>query len=64
MFVQSDAFTEFRADRLSFIERVFGRNHPHSTEFEKKVKDIGDYYIKNGVGILRVIGRPVGGWRA
>ena len=62
-FVQSDAFMEFRAASLSFIERVFGHDHPHYTEFDEKVKDISDYYTKYGIGILRAVsGELVGGW--
>jgi hypothetical protein len=61
--VHSDAFTEFRAGSLSFIERVFGKDHPHYKEFDSKVEDVTDYYIRYGIGILRAVkGELVGGW--
>src|SRR5687767_12618616 len=61
--VQSDVYTEFRAASLSFIERVFGRDHSHYGEFDEKVKDVTDHFTKYGIGILRAAkGELVGGW--
>lgn len=63
--VTSEAFTEFRASGLSFLEQVFDRDHPHYTEFAAKVEDVSDYYVKYGIGILKAARAELaGGWLA
>jgi len=61
--VRSDLYGELRAAALPFIESSFGRQHSYYREFDTQVKDVSDYYIKQGLGILTAIrGEMAGGW--
>jgi hypothetical protein len=61
--VDSSIFTQLRAASLSFIEKVFGRSQSYYSEFDEKVVDSTDYYVKYALGILRAIkAELVGGW--
>lgn len=59
--IESQAFTEFRASALSFIDRIFGHDHPYFDEFSKKVADVSDYEIKYGIGILKAMRTELAG---
>ena len=62
-YVTSENFAALRAASLSFIERVFGRDHPHYREFDKSVEDVSDHYVQRGLGILTAIRDEIrGGW--
>jgi hypothetical protein len=61
--VESDAFMQLRSAALSFIERVFGRDHSYFVEFDAKVKDVSDYYVRYAIGILKAVRSELaGGW--
>ncbi len=61
--VLPEAFTNLRAASLSFIELVYGRDHSYYNEFDTKVTDSTDYYIKYALGILCAIRTELaGGW--
>ena len=61
--VKSDDFTNLRASALSFIAMVYGQEHSHYTEFDKRVTDVNDYEVKYAIGILTAVRNEfVGGW--
>ncbi|MGM9478846.1 hypothetical protein ACS5PU_20650 [Pedobacter sp. GSP4] len=62
-YVSSEAFSEFRAASLSFLQSVFGIDHPFYKEFNHDVRDINPYMTEQGRGILKAIkGQIDGGW--
>lgn len=61
--VPSADFAALRTAALSFIERVFGREHPHYREFDSSVEDVNHYYVERALGILRAVRDELqGGW--
>jgi hypothetical protein len=53
----------FRAASLSFIEKVYGREHPHFTEFSENTKSYFPRDVECGSAILKAIrGEIEGGW--
>ncbi len=57
------AIKGFRAASLSFIDRVYGSNHPHFKEFQENTKDYYPSDAENGIAILRAIRSEIdGGW--
>ncbi|MES2918284.1 MAG: hypothetical protein V4729_06660 [Pseudomonadota bacterium] len=54
---------EFRSSALSFIDRVFGREHPHYTEFFRVVDGNWPSDTEKGIAIIRAIKSEIcGGW--
>jgi len=63
--VNGDAFRGFRTAGLSFIQRLYGADHPHYKEFDKAVHDTYLYAsrIEAGIAVLKVIKDELeGGW--
>jgi hypothetical protein len=61
--LDSGAIKGFRAASLSFIDRVYGSNHPHFKEFQENTKDYYPSDAENGIAILRAIRSEIdGGW--
>jgi hypothetical protein len=61
--LNSEAFAEFRTSSLSFLERVFGKEHPFYRDFDRQVKDISRYMTEQGRGILKGAKQEIdGGW--
>jgi hypothetical protein len=62
-YVDFDAIKGLRTAALSFIQRVYGNEHPHFKEFDTT---IGNHYIndaKAAISILRVVKDEIeGGW--
>lgn len=53
----------FRAAVLSFIDRVYGREHPHFSEFESSTNGEFIHHAQNGLAIIRTIRDEIaGGW--
>lgn len=53
----------FRVAVLSFIDRVYGREHPHFAEFSGSTDNEFLYNAENGLAIVRIIrGEIAGGW--
>jgi len=53
----------FRAAALSFIDRVYGREHPHFAEFQSSTDNSYFYNADNGLAIIRTIRDEIaGGW--
>lgn len=62
-FVNAGAMTGFRSGALSFIERVYGKEHPHFTEFLRQASDRELRDVQNGIAILKTIHTEIsGGW--
>jgi hypothetical protein len=61
--VDSGMIKGFRAASLSFIEKVYGREHPHFTEFSENTKSYFPRDVECGSAILKAIrGEIEGGW--
>ena len=61
--LNTEAFAEFRTLSLSFLERVFGKEHPFYRDFDRQVKDISRYMTEQGRGILKGAKQEIeGGW--
>ncbi|ATP58931.1 hypothetical protein CPT03_21900 [Pedobacter ginsengisoli] len=61
--VDTEAFAEFRTSSLSFLEKVFGKEHPFYRDFDQQVKDIDRYMTEQGRGILKGAKQEIdGGW--
>lgn len=62
-FVQAAPMAEFRTAVLSFVDRVYGREHPHFEEFQKRA---GKHFLtdaEEGISIVNAIrGEIAGGW--
>lgn len=53
----------FRVAVLSFIDRVYGREHPHFTEFQGSTDDDYLRHAESGLAIIRIIRDEIaGGW--
>jgi len=53
----------FRVAVLSFIDRVYGREHPHFAEFQSSTDNDYLYNAENGLAIIRTIRDEIaGGW--
>lgn len=53
----------FRVAVLSFIDRVYGREHSHFAEFQDCTNDSYLYHAENGLAIIRIIRDEIaGGW--
>ncbi|RRV23006.1 hypothetical protein EGJ23_19165 [Pseudomonas sp. o96-267] len=61
--VESAPMKGFRAAVLSFIDRVYGRDHPHFSEFEVSTNDSWFYNAEHGLAIVKSIRDEIaGGW--
>jgi len=61
--VESAPMKGFRAAALSFIDRVYGRDHPHFAEFEASTNDSWHYNAEHGLAIVQTIRDEIaGGW--
>ena len=61
--VDAAAMKGFRSAALSFIERVYGKNHSHYLEFQKETDNTDKQDAEIGVAILSSIKREIsGGW--
>jgi hypothetical protein len=61
--VDGGKMTEFRTASLSFVERVYGEEHPHFREFFKTADGGDPEAVERGLGILKAIrGEIEGGW--
>lgn len=61
--VESALMKGFRAAALSFIDRVYGREHPHFAEFEASTNDSWFYNAEQGLAIVQAIRDEIaGGW--
>lgn len=62
-FVDSGAMTGFRSAALSFIDRVYGANHPHFCEFRQRTEGSHPSDAERGIAILNAIRSEIaGGW--
>ena len=62
-FVQDGSMAGFRSASLSFIERVFGREHPHFQQFTLKTEGFYRSDAERGIAILQAIRSEIaGGW--
>ncbi|MCZ8218429.1 MAG: hypothetical protein O9337_03330 [Acidovorax sp.] len=53
----------FRVAVLSFIDRVYGREHPHFAEFQGSTNNDNIDHAESGLAIIRVIREEIaGGW--
>lgn len=60
---KSESFMELRSAAMSFIECVFGREHSYYVEFDAKVKDATEGYVRYALGILKAVRSELaGGW--
>jgi hypothetical protein len=61
--VDGEQLAGFRSASLSFIERVFGREHPYFSEFDRGVVNARPEDARTGRGIMvAVLGELKGGW--
>ena len=61
--VKDAPMTGFRSASLSFIERVFGRDHPHFQQFTEKTENSFASDAERGVAILQAVRSEIaGGW--
>lgn len=61
--VDSASMSGFRSAVLSFIDRIYGQQHPHYIQFSKHTGDTYTWNAKNGVAILEAIRAEIsGGW--
>ena len=61
--VDSGAMKGFRTAVLSFIDMVYGKEHPHFQEFILSTTKTLPRYAENGIGILQAIRSEIaGGW--
>ena len=62
-YVDSGSIKGFRAAGLSFIERIYGSNHSHYTEYDVCTKDYNPSNVEMGMAILTAIKSEIqGGW--
>lgn len=62
-YVQNAPMKGFRAAALSFIDRTYGRAHPHYEQFEKCTAHHNKSDAEAGVAILEAIAEEIaGGW--
>lgn len=53
----------FRSASLSFIERLYNKEHSHYIEFDKAVKGYNPEHVESGISILEAIKSEIdGGW--
>lgn len=61
--VDSAPMKGFRAAALSFIDRVYGRDHPHFSEFEVSTNNNWLYNAEDGLAIIHTVRDEIaGGW--
>jgi hypothetical protein len=61
--VDGGSMRGFRSASLSFVQRVYGEQHPHYKELSATTDQSYPGNAENGLGILRVIrGEIAGGW--
>lgn len=60
-YVDAARMKGFRAAGLSFIERVFGNQHSHFTEFKNNTPAVTSKDAEYGIGILRAIKDEIAG---
>lgn len=61
--VDSGSIKGFRSAALSFIERVYGKNHSHYEEFHRNVAGTEPHHAEIGIAILQSIKDEIsGGW--
>ncbi|ETR67537.1 MAG: hypothetical protein OMM_11491 [Candidatus Magnetoglobus multicellularis str. Araruama] len=53
--VDNESFNKFRSSALSFLEKIFEKEHLYYIEFNEKVKDRGAECIEAGLGILKAV---------
>ena len=57
--VKNESFSQFRSSALSFLEKIFKKEHSYYIEFNEKVKDrdaeCGAEYVEAGLGILKAV---------
>jgi hypothetical protein len=62
-YVQAAPMSAFRSASLSFIERVYGRNHPHFEQFSFRAGKHFRSDAEEGLAIVKVIREEIaGGW--
>ncbi len=60
--IDDSLFGEFRAAGLSFLQTVFGEQHPHFKNFDERLQGTRER-VRFGVGVLQAArGELVGGW--
>lgn len=61
--VNSGDMVGYRSACLSFIERVYGTNHPHYKEFDVNTISAYPHFVDAGIAILQTIKSEIeGGW--
>ena len=61
--VESGPMKAFRVAVLSFVDRVYGRTHPHFSEFQECTDNSYFQNAENGLAIIRAIREEIaGGW--
>ena len=60
-FVDSDKTTGFKSASLSFIERIYGKDHSYYTSFNSSVDDSRPSNIQSGIEILNSIEQEISG---
>jgi len=61
--VDSGKMAGFRSASLSFIERIYGKDHPHFTEYKNSADGHYPHDAESGISILQVIKDELeGGW--
>ena len=62
-YVNAATLAGFRAAVLSFIERVYGRDHSHFAQFSSRTKNSSRSDAEDGIAILQAIRTEIaGGW--
>lgn len=62
-YVNAGDMKGFRAASLSFIQSIYGQQHPHFTEFDKNTNHTFSENAENGIAILQAIRSEIsGGW--
>ena len=61
--VNNLSFNQLRSSSLSFLQGLFGENHPYYKEFNSNVKDSAPSHVTIGKGILKGVKQEIdGGW--
>jgi len=62
-YVDSGLMSGFRSASLSFVDRVYGSNHPHFSEINEMAKGSDLYHAESCIAILKAIRSEIdGGW--
>ena len=51
-YTKTETFNKFRSASLSFLQNVYGQDHPYYKEFNTRCKDIVRWHSEEGKGIL------------